>query len=130
MADDDRPITFEQLPQTAQSFVKKHFADRNVAFSKMDKDIFDVTYDVMFVNGDKLEFDKQGNWKEMKCKHGLVPETAVPAQIVKYVKTNYPEAKILQIEKDRYEYEVRLSNFWDLKFDLKFNLIDMDRDDD
>ena len=123
VADNDKPVTFEQLPQAAQSFVKKHFADRNVAFSKMDKDIFDVTYDVMFVNGDKLEFDKQG-------KHGLVPETAVPAQIVKYVKTNYPEAKILQIEKDRYEYEVRLSNFWDLKFDLKFNLIDMDRDDD
>ena len=116
VADNDKPVTFEQLPQAAQSFVKKHFADRNVAFSKMDKD--------------KLEFDKQGNWKEMKCKHGLVPETAVPAQIVKYVKTNYPEAKILQIEKDRYEYEVRLSNFWDLKFDLKFNLIDMDRDDD
>lgn len=130
VADNDKPVTFEQLPQAAQSFVKKHFADRNVAFSKMDKDIFDVTYDVMFVNGDKLEFDKQGNWKEMKCKHGLVPETAVPAQIVKYVKTNYPEAKILQIEKDRYEYEIKLSNFWDLKFDLKFNLIDMDRDDD
>ena len=51
-------------------------------------------------------------------------------EVEKYVKTNYPEAKILQIEKDRYEYEVRLSNFWDLKFDLKFNLIDMDRDDD
>lgn len=32
----------------------------------MDKDIFDVTYDVMFVNGDKLEFDKQGNWKRME----------------------------------------------------------------
>ena len=63
VADNDKPVTFEQLPQAAQSFVKKHFADRNVAFSKMDKDIFDVTYDVMFVNGDKLEFDKQGNWK-------------------------------------------------------------------
>ena len=84
----------------------------------------------MFVDGDRLEFDKQGNWKEMKCKRTSVPEAAVPAQIVKYVKTNYPDAKIIQIEKDRYEYEVKLSNFWDLKFDLKYNLIDMDRDDD
>ena len=66
----------------------------------------------------------------MKCKRTFVPEAAVPTQIVKYVKTNYPDAKILQIEKDRYEYEVRLSNFWELKFDLKYNLIDMDRDDD
>lgn len=38
VADNDKPVTFEQLPQAAQSFVKKHFADRNVAFSKMDKD--------------------------------------------------------------------------------------------
>ena len=35
VADNDKPVTFEQLPQAAQSFVKKHFADRNVAFSKM-----------------------------------------------------------------------------------------------
>lgn len=33
VADNDKPVTFEQLPQAAQSFVKKHFADRNVAFS-------------------------------------------------------------------------------------------------
>ena len=35
VADNDKPVTFEQLPQAAQSFVKKHFADRNVAFSNM-----------------------------------------------------------------------------------------------
>ncbi|CCY89744.1 uncharacterized protein BN461_01370 [Bacteroides sp. CAG:1076] len=130
VADNDKPINFEQLPQVAQTFVKKHFANKSIAFSKVDKNLFDTTYDVMFVDGDRLEFDKQGNWKEMKCKRTSVPEAAVPAQIVKYVKTNYPDAKIIQIEKDRYEYEVKLSNFWDLKFDLKYNLIDMDRDDD
>lgn len=37
VADNDKPVTFEQLPQAAQSFVKKHFADRNVAFSKWIK---------------------------------------------------------------------------------------------
>lgn len=130
VADNDKPINFEQLPQVAQTFVKKYFANKSIAFSKVDKDLFDTTYDVMFVDGDRLEFDKQGNWKEMKCKRTSAPEAAVPAQIVKYVKTNYPDAKIIQIEKDRYEYEVKLSNFWDLKFDLKYNLIDMDRDDD
>lgn len=130
MADTDKPIVFEQLPQAAQTFVKKYFAGQNVAFSKVEREIFDTTYDVMFVNGDKIEFDKQGNWKEMNCKRSSVPVAAVPAQIVNYVKTNYPEATIVRIEKDRYEYEVKLSNFWELKFDLKFNLIDMDHDND
>ena len=50
MADNDKPISFEQLPKAAQSFVKKHFANKNVAFSKVDKGLFDTTYDVMFVD--------------------------------------------------------------------------------
>ena len=129
-ADNDKPIVFEKLPQAAQAFVKKHFAGQNVAFSKVDREIFDTTYDVIFVNGDKIEFDKNGNWKEMSCKRSSVPAEAVPAQIANYVKTNYPDAKIIRIEKDRYEYEVKLSNFWELKFDLQFNLIDMDHDND
>ena len=83
----------------------------------------------MFVNGDKIEFDKSGNWKEIQCKRQSVPDAIVPAKIKAFIQENYPDAKVLQIEKDRYEYEVRLSNYWELTFDLEFNLIDMDQDD-
>ena len=130
MADNDKPVTFEQLPQAAQQFIKQNFADREIAFSKMEKEWFDTSYDVLFTNGDKLEFDKNGQWKEMKCKFTSVPEKAVPAPIVKFVNDKYPGVKILAIEKDRYEYEVRLSNFWEITFDLQFNVIDMDQDND
>ena len=54
----------------------------------------------------------------------------IPAPIKKYVETNYPEAKVLSIERDRYDYEVKLSNFWEIKFDMNFNVIDMDNDRD
>lgn len=37
MADNDKPITFEQLPAAAQTFIKQHFADAKVAFVKMEK---------------------------------------------------------------------------------------------
>ena len=130
MADNDKPVTFEQLPQAAQQFIKQNFADCEIAFSKMEKKWFDTSYDVLFTNGDKLEFDKNGQWKEMKCKFTSVPEKAVPAPIVKFVNDKYPGVKILVIEKDRYEYEVRLSNFWEITFDLQFNVIDMDQDND
>ena len=50
----------------------------------------------------------------------------IPAAIQKYVTTNYPDAKILKIERDKKDYEVKLSNRTELKFDLKFNLIDID----
>ena len=129
MADNDKSVTFEQLPQAAQQFIRQNFADREIAFSKMEKEWFDTSYDVLFTNGDKLEFDKNGQWKEMYCKFTSVPEKAVPAPIVKFVNDKYPGVKILVIEKDRYEYEVRLSNFWEITFDLQFNVIDMDLDD-
>ena len=59
-----------------------------------------------------------------------VPQAVVPVKSQEFVKSNYPEAKVLKIEKDRYEYEVKLSNFWELTFDTSFNLIDMDNDND
>ena len=129
MADNDKPVTFEQLPQAAQVFIKQNFADREIAFAKVDKDWFDATYDVLFTNGEKLEFNKKGEWKEMQCKLNSVPEKALPAAIVKFVNEKYPGAKVISIEKDRYEYEVKLSNFWEITFDLQFNVIDLDRDD-
>lgn len=58
-ADDDKPIQVNQLPQTAQTFIKTHFSDNKVAMAKMETDWFDKSYDVIFTNGDKLEFDKK-----------------------------------------------------------------------
>lgn len=58
-ADDDKPIQVNQLPQTAQTFIKIHFPDNKVAMAKMETDWFDKSYDVIFTNGDKLEFDKK-----------------------------------------------------------------------
>lgn len=129
MADNDKPIAFNQLPAAAQQFITKYFPNAKVAFSKMESKLFGSTYDVVFINGDQLEFDKQGEWTEINCKHQSVPEAVVPAQIKQFVSSNYPDAKFLSIERDRDSYEVKLSNFWEIKFDKKFNVIDMDSDD-
>lgn len=125
-ANDDKPIKVDQLPQPAQQFVKSHFSDSKVAMAKMETDWFDKSYDVIFTDGNKVEFDKQGNWKEVNCKCSAVPASVIPAAIRKYISENYPDAKVLKIERDKKEYEVKLSNKWELKFDLQFNLIDID----
>ena len=48
------------------------------------------------------------------------------AGIRSYVKTNYPDARILQIEYDDNEYEIKLSNRWEITFDSKMRVIDID----
>ena len=125
-ANADKPIKVAQLPQSAQQFIKSHFGNSKVAIAKMETDWLDKSYDVIFTDGNKLEFDKQGNWKEINCKYSAVPAGVIPAQILKYVSENYPDAKVLKIERDKKDYEVKLSNRWELKFDLQFNLIDID----
>ena len=48
--------------------------------------------------------------------------------IQQYLAKNYPDAKILKIEKtDRKGYEVDLNNGFDIEFDKKFNVIEFDR---
>ncbi|GAE84368.1 PepSY-like domain-containing protein [Bacteroides reticulotermitis] len=126
MADNDKPIQVGQMPQQAQIFIKKHFANNKVALAKMENDFFNKSYEVIFTDGNKVEFDKKGNWTEIDCKHGVVPTAAIPENIQKYVTTHYPDVKILKLERDKKEYEVKLSNRLELKFDSKFNLIHID----
>ena len=123
-ADDDKPIQVTQMPQLAQQFIK--LSDSKVALAKMESDFLYKSYEVIFTNGNKVEFDKKGNWEEVDCKHSSVPVAIIPAAIQKYVTTHYPDAKVLKIERDKKDYEVKLSNRTELKFDLKFNLIDID----
>lgn len=125
-ADNDKPIQINQLPQAAQQFIKLHFASSQVALSKMESDLFYKTYDVIFTNGDKLEFDKKGEWTEVNCKYSAVPLKVIPTAILKYVTAHYPKTKVMVLERDSKDYEVKLSTGLELKFDRKFNLIDID----
>lgn len=126
-ADNDKPITIGQLPQPAQQFINKHFNGKSVAIAKIESGIIERSYDVIFTNGDKLEFDRKGNWTDIDCKYSEVPAAVVPAQITDYVKKNHAGVKIIKIEREKNRHDVDLSNGWELTFDKKFNVIDIDR---
>ena len=125
-AGNDRIITVAELPAVSQQFIKTHFAGVEVSYVKVDEEMFDKDYKVVFVNGSKVEFAKNGQWTDVDCKYGEVPAAIVPQQIRDYVTKNYPKNKIVAIDRDRRDYEVELDNGLDLKFDLKFRLIDID----
>jgi hypothetical protein len=127
-ADNDKPIQVTEMPKEAQSFVKSHFANQSVAVAKMETDFLDKTYDVIFTNGDKVEFDKKGNWTKVDCEHTQVPQAVIPAAIQQYVSKNYPDAKVVKIEKtDRKGFDVDLSNGFDIEFDKKMRVVEIDR---
>lgn len=125
-ADIEKPVTFEQLPAAAQQTIKQHFADRKIALAKMEYEVLGKTYDVIFTNGDKIEFDSKGQWTDIHCKFSQVPDALIPAPIATYVKNNYPQTVIIDIERDRRTYDIDLSNGLELTFTKSFKLIDID----
>ena len=127
-AGNDKPIQVSDMPKAAQLFIKNHFADLSVAMAKVETDFLDKNYDVVFTNGNKVEFDKKGNWTNVDCEHTQVPVAILPEAIRQYVAKNYPDAKVLKIElTDRKGYDVELSNGFELEFDKRMNVIDVDR---
>lgn len=77
-ADDDRPVRFDQLPAKAQAYVKKYFPQEKVALAKMEKDFFDKKYEVIFASSSKVEFFKDGTWKEVDCQIFSRPRSRHP----------------------------------------------------
>lgn len=126
MADNEKPIQVGELPTKAQTFISAYFKSHKIALAKVETELFSKMYDVIFTNGEKLEFDKSGEWTEISCKQTGVPAQVIPEAIRTYVKNNYPDAKILKIERDRKEYEVKLSNRWEITFDSQMRVIDID----
>lgn len=118
----DHPITIDQLPQTAQQFIKTHFANLTVGSIMADND----SYDVFFSNGYKVEFDKKGNWEDVDCRADEVPAAIIPASIRNYVSTNYAGSFIVDISKDNRKYEVELNNGIDMEFDKSGNFLRID----
>lgn len=125
-ANEDRPIQVEQLPAAAQKFIKAHFPDSKISYAKIDDKLVYKEYEVMFADGVKIEFNGDGEWKDVDCKFGAVPAAIIPKKIASYVAKNYPDAKIIKIDRDRRDYEVSLSNRLELTFDMKFNLLEID----
>lgn len=124
-ADNDKPVSVSELPAAAQQTLKKYFGKQKVALAKMESGLLDKSYDVIFTNGEKIEFNRSGEWTEISCKTSGVPAGLIPAGISQYIKSNYPDARVLAIERDK-EYEVDLSNRVELTFNKSFQIVDID----
>ncbi|MBQ4367798.1 MAG: PepSY-like domain-containing protein [Muribaculaceae bacterium] len=121
-ADHDQVIAFNQLPAAAQTLLKEHFATKVPLVVTMDWDDYTVVYD----SGEKVEFDKQGNWKEFDCRPSRVPSALIPEQIKSHIQTTFPGTTIIKLDKNRRGYEVKLNNGLDVEYNRLFQVIEID----
>lgn len=121
-ADHDQVITFNQLPAEAQTLLKQYFADKMPLIVTIDWDDYTVMYD----SGEKVEFDKQGNWKEFDCRSSMVPSALIPEQIKAHIRATFPGTTILKLDRNRRGYEVKLNNGHEVEYNRNFQVIDVD----
>lgn len=126
---DKYTIDRSQLPESAQEFLTKYFPKSKVGMIKVDRHLLKKTdYDVKLVNGTKIEFNNAGKWTSVDCQTREVPQDLILKPIRNYVAKNFPDVKIVKIEKDLVGFEVELSDGVEVKFDRlgNFKSVDMD----
>ncbi len=120
-------VQANELPATATKFIANNFGKAKVASAVKESEYGMVhEYEVYLSDGSKVEFDKNGNWKEIDGHGKAIPTKFLDAKIVKYVKQKFPQTEILKIEKDRRNYEVKLSNGLELEFNLQGEFLRID----
>lgn len=123
----DRAISANQLPKMAKTFLFTNFKGIGIGSAIEDREIYGVDeYKVYLANGTKIEFDSNGNWKEVDGKHQKLPYGFIPSRIQNYASKSFPNTFIIKIEKERWSYKAELSNGIDLEFDRKGNFTKID----
>ena len=113
----DVQIQFSELPQKAQTYVRTHFSESNVASVWKDTEMLLVEdYTVVLSNGLEIDFYPNGDWKEVKSRGTEIPSKIIPGGISQYVSQNYNGQRIKELKKKRYGYKVELSGDIDLEF--------------
>lgn len=121
-ADNDQVITFDQLPASAQALHKQYFGDKVPLVITMDCD----DYTIIYQSGEKVEFNKQGEWKDVNCRVSAVPAALIPEQIKTHVKATFPGTTIIDIDRGLRGYEVKLNNGLEIEYNSTFQVIDID----
>ena len=113
----DVQIKFSELPQKAQTYVRTHFSESDVASVWKDTEMLVVEdYTVVLSNGLEIDFYPNGDWKEVKSRGTEIPSKIIPGGISQYVSQNYNGQRIKELKKKRYGYKVELSGDIDLEF--------------
>ncbi len=116
-----------KLPENARKSLNANFPQAKISYIKIDKELLRKdTFEAILTDGTKVEFDGEGNWKEVDCGRNAVPEAYIPTQIRTYLKANFPQQKVTTIERERRKYKVELDNELDAEFDLQGNFLRLD----
>lgn len=122
----EKNITVKQLPAKAQMFIQTNFPNQATSYIIEDKDLTKTEYEVRFTGGAEVEFDGQGNWKEVDANKTLMPAGVIPTKITAYISQHYKGKQVEKIEQKARGYKLEFTDGLELKFDPSGNFIKID----
>lgn len=91
-------ISFNQLPDSIQSFMNTHFKNEPIQKIKVNS----KEYKVIFTNYDEIEFSKQNNqWVDMEIENGIpasILET-LPNRILYWLVAYHPGIPVVELQR-------------------------------
>ena len=107
---DDWVVPVSQLPANAKSFIQKVFPDAQIF--KVERD--GRKFDVKLSNGVSIDFLANGEWENIDSEYAPIPESAFPPAVIKALKASYPQAAIIDAEKEWGNYKIKLNNMMEV----------------
>ncbi|MDR0712624.1 MAG: PepSY-like domain-containing protein [Prevotellaceae bacterium] len=122
-------ISVNELPAAGRAFIEAHFTGVEIAAIVRETEGLGIEYSVYLLNGFEVDFTKSGEWDAVDGHGSSIPENILnllPQSLTEYVANIFPNLQLVEVNKERYGYEIGLSNDLDLKFDSEGRFIGID----
>lgn len=127
--EEEKIVSADELPAISRTFIETHFPGVETTAIVREKEGLEVDYTVYLANGFDIDFTKSGDWDDVDGHVSPLPESILallPENLSEYVADAFPNLRIVEVNRERYGYEIGLSNGMDLKFDSNGRFIGMD----
>lgn len=115
----DMVVPANQLPATAQKFISTHFKGVSIGLVERDMNSFDV----VLVDGTKIDFNINGEWTEVDGKYKPIPTGFIPNAVVSKVQATQQGAQIIEVDREFGGYKFKFTNGMKVYADNNGNIL-------
>ena len=122
-------IDSSQLPKKVVQFIQKYYSKEKMSIINFEKNFFSGDeYEVILTNGTLIEFNEDGEWKDIECKNSnIVHMEIIDKRITEVIKKKFPSNNVIKIERSSRDTEIELDNDIELIFNKNEALVRIDR---
>lgn len=120
----EKVIAPASLPKAAQDFVSANFPNSVITYAESDWDEYEAVLD----DGAEITFRKSGEWKDIKSYAGI-PKSVLNNVISSQLTAMFDDVEIVEIEKERGGFEIKMANRMKVYFSANGKLIGQKFDD-